>query len=472
VNTARTRVAAVLALTAAAVALLPATPAGAKPVPGPGWTTWGNSPVRQSRANTSELKVGNASKLKLAWSRPIGGTGAAQPLYLTRIAVAGKRRDIYVAAAESGRVSAFDAKTGKLLWAHELGAIDTGCAQMPKGVFGVTGTPVYDPSNGAVYAASADKLWALDVHSGQPLPGWPILLPIDQFHEHVWGAIALAHDHVYLGLASYCDRRPYSGRVLSVPTKGLAVDHQWVVVTTAAGDPGGGGIWGWGGIAVTADGHIWAASANANTAEGDPENLDHAESINELSSSLALLNSSHATGMPTKGDFGFGSTPINFKTTSCGALVASEGKDGAVYLWSRAKLAAGPVQRLEVAFPATLYGSPAWDPLTQQLYVTTSQSYAGVNSGLDALALTKGCKLRVAWNRKLGGQLNAVPTVANNTVIVATGTGQLRIYAAKTGRLVAQRTLGGAVFEAPIAVGGDVAVATWNQKLLVYRLPG
>ncbi len=57
--------------------------------------------------------------------------------------------------------------------------------------------------------------------------------------------------------------------------------------------------------------------------------------------------------------------------------MASEGKDGAVYLWRRAKLAAGPVQRLALAFPATLYGSPAWDPLTQQLFVTTSQGYAG-----------------------------------------------------------------------------------------------
>lgn len=471
-NTVRARAAAVLALAIAAASLAIAEPASAKPVPGPGWTTWGNSPVRQSRANTSTVTAGNASKLKLAWSRPIGGTGAAQPLYLTRVAVAGTTRDIYVTAAESGRVAAFDAKTGKPLWTRELGALDTGCLQMPKGVFGVTGTPVYDPASGYIYVAATDKLWALSVHTGTPRAGWPILLPIDQFHEHVWGAIALGHDHVYMGLASYCDRRPYSGRVLSVATKTAVVDHQWVVVNTVGGDPGGGGIWGWGGIAITADGHIWAASANANTAEGDPENLDHAESINELSSSLALLNSSHAKGMPTKGDFGFGSTPIVFKADGCGSLVASEGKDGAVYLWPRDKLAGAPTQRLEVAFPATLYGSPAWDPLTQQLFVTTSQSYAGVNSGLDALAVTKGCKLRLAWNRKLGGQLNAVPTVVNNTVAVATGTGQLRLYATKTGKLLAKREIGGAMFEAPIAVGGDVAVVTWNRKLVVYRLPG
>jgi outer membrane protein assembly factor BamB len=78
----------------------------------------------------------------------------------------------------------------------------------------------------------------------------------------------------------------------------------------------------------------------------------------------------------------------------------------------------------------------------------------------------------VAWNRKLGGQLNAVPTVVNNTVAVATGTGELRVYATKTGRLLASRTLGGAAFQAPIAIGRDVAVVTWASKLLVYRLRG
>jgi outer membrane protein assembly factor BamB len=438
---------------------------------GAGWTTWGNSPVRQSRASASALTVRRAHRLKLAWSRPLGGVGAAQPLYLTKIAIGGKRRDIYVAASESGRVTAFDARTGQALWARELGSLNTGCQQMPKGIFGVTGTPVYDPAGGFVYAAAVDKLWALNVHDGSPRAGWPVALPMDPYHEHVWGAIALGNGHVYLGLASYCDRRPYSGRVLSVSTATSAVDHSWTAVRTPGGEPGGGGIWGWGGVAITSDGHVWAASANANIAGGADEATDHAESVVELSSSLALLRSSHAPGMPHRGDFGFGSTPIVFKAEGCGALVAAEGKDGAVYLWKRARLAAGPVQRLALAFPATLYGSPAWDPRTQQLFLTTTQGYAGQPPGLDALAVTKNCRLRRVWTKNLGGQLSSVPTVVNNTVIVVTGTGRLRVYATRTGRLVAQRELGGAAFSAPIAFGRDVAVVTWGRKLRVFRLP-
>ena len=469
--TARGRAAAALAVAAVLLAPTAAVPPPAPAAEGAGWTTWGNSPARQSRASASLLTTANAKRLKLAWSRAIGGAGAAQPLYLKRIEIAGKRRDIYVAASEAGVVSAFDALTGKLVWAREVGTVDTGCLQMPKGTFGVTGTPVYDPASGFIYLAATDRLWAIDARTGEARQGWPVALPVNQYFEHVWGALALGNGHVYIALASYCDRRPYTGRVLSISTRTGAVDQSWTSVRTANGEPGGGGIWGWGGVAITSDGHVWAAVANANIAQGTDEALDNAESVVELSSSLRLLRASHAPGMPRKGDFGFGSTPVVFKSTRCGALVVAEGKDGAIYLWKRATLTAGPVQRLEVAFPATLYGSPAWDPRTQQLFLTSSQGYAGIGSGLSALELTGGCKLRRAWTKHLGGQLSAIPTVANDTVIVATGTGHLRVYAAKSGRLIANRELRGAAFAAPMAIGRDVAVVTWTRKLMVFRLP-
>src|SRR4029079_4796421 len=289
VITARTRAAGLFALAALALSLPASALAAAPATGGPGWTTWGNSPLRQSRASASSLTVKRAPRLKLAWSRALGGVGAAQPLYLTKIAIRGKRRDIYLTASESGRVTAFDARTGAPLWTRELGSLSTGCLQMPKGVFGVTGTPVYDPVSGFVCVAATDKLWALNVHDGAPRTGWPVSLRIDPYHEHVWGAIALGNGHVYFGIASYCDRRPYTGRVLAVSTMTGEVDHSWTSVNTATGDRGGGGIWGWGGVAITSDGHIWAAVANANIAQGQDESLDHAESVVELNSALGLL---------------------------------------------------------------------------------------------------------------------------------------------------------------------------------------
>ena len=170
---------------------------------------------------------------------------------------------------------------------------------------------------------------------------------------------------------------------VSVVAAGLgetATHH--VTVTTADGSPGGGSIWGWGGIAITSDDHVWAAIGNANTGASEDETEPYGDSVAELSPALALIGSGAAVGIPLHGDYGFGSTPIVFKPTKCAPLVTAEGKDGALYVWRRAALAAGPVQRLVLAFPATLYGSPAWDPTTQRLFLTTTQGYDGAPSGL------------------------------------------------------------------------------------------
>ena len=102
---------------------------------------------------------------------------------------------------------------------------------------------------------------------------------------------------------------------------------------------------------MTADGHVWAASANANIAGGADEATDHAESIVELSSALGLLQlEPRRRACRIHGDFGFGSTPIVFKAGGCGSLVAAEGKDGALYLWQRAQARGrpGPAPRARV----------------------------------------------------------------------------------------------------------------------------
>src|SRR5262249_28843677 len=147
---------------------------------------------------------------------------------------------------------------------------------------------------------------------------------------------------------------------------------------------GGGGIWGWGGVSVTQDGHVWAATANANGSSVTDDATANAESVVELSPDLQTLQVGHAPGMPHHGDFGFGSTPVIFTPVGCPTLVAAEGKDGILYVWRRLTVSHGPVQRLRIADLATLYGLPAWDARTQRLFATTSTGVPGVPSGLQA----------------------------------------------------------------------------------------
>ena len=143
-------------------------PRSRQPARGPGLDDLGQQPDPSVARDDIAADEQDGSGLRLAWTRDLGGVGNAQPLYLRGISIGGNARDIYIAAGERGRVVAYDALTGELLWKRELGALDTGCSEMPDGVFGVTGTPVYDPAGGFVYVAATDKLWAFDVRTGTP----------------------------------------------------------------------------------------------------------------------------------------------------------------------------------------------------------------------------------------------------------------------------------------------------------------
>jgi outer membrane protein assembly factor BamB len=451
-----------LALGAAVVALAAAPAAWAD------WATWGNGSMRQGVATESLLTSKNAKTLRLAWSRPIGGTGAAQPLAISGQAVPGGR--IYVAAAESGTVSAFVAQTGQLLWKRELGSLLTGCTQLPKGRFGITGTPTYDTTTGVLYVAALNYLYALDVRTGLDAPGWPIELGMDPHYEVIWGAVAQRGTSVYVATASYCDRRPYAGRVIRVDTTPPAHRAEtWYSVEDVV--PGGGGIWGWGGVAITPDGHVWAATANANAKTLNDDAHWNAESVVELSDHLGLLQVGHAKGMPIHGDYGFGSTPVVFTPKRCAPLVAAEGKDGVLYVWQRAALGKGPTQRIQLGFPGTLYGLPAWDSRTQKLYLTTSTGYRGIQSGLQVLKVNvPSCRVKLEYTRPLDHALDSVPTIANDVAVIGTGKGHVAIERTKDGKRIKTLKASGSVFAQPTVIGADVAVTDWKGRLTVFRL--
>jgi outer membrane protein assembly factor BamB len=435
------------------------------------WSTWGNGPQRLGRASSSLLLASNAGKLRLAWSRSLGGAMDAQPLFVADVPTSAGAVDVYVAASERGRVAAYVASSGKLLWSHDVGFQDTHCAQLPGGFFGVTGTPVYDRARNAIYVAGGQAFWALDASTGATLPGWPIPIPGSPAYEHVWGALALAGSTLYAGFASYCDREPYKGRLVAIDVDSGALS-QWLSVPTP-GPNGGGGIWGWGGPAIDPQtGDVLVATANAH-GKGLPgeEAAYDAESLVELTPGLQLVAHSHAPGMPVEGDYGFGSTPVLFRPRGCAPMIAAEGKDGVLYVWRRDAIDAGPTARLRVAYPATLYGLPAWDAHTGTLLLTTTIGANGFRAGLLAFKLDLSCRLRLAWSRSLGGQLSSTPTIANDTVLVDTGTKRLRVFRLRDGAPLASLPLAGVSFVAPIAVGGDVAAVSWGRELQVFRLP-
>jgi outer membrane protein assembly factor BamB len=451
----------------ALLALLALTPAASAQVGD--WATWGNSSARTGRATASLIRAGNAPKLVKAWSRTLDGYVDAQPLYAHAVAIpGGPPQNIYIVATESGTVSALAASTGRVLWTASLGVSVTGCAQIPDRRYGVTGAPTYDAARHAVYVTSRSLLWALDVTTGTPLPGWPIQLPFDENHEHVWGAITQNGLFLYLATASYCDKPPYKGRLLRVDLTDRSL-KEWDPVPTP-GPNGGGAIWGWGGVSIDPAGNVWAATGNAIGPDVKSEADYDAESVVELDADLNRLHGSHAPGVPTRGDYDFGATPLLFSPIGCGPVAAAENKNGYLYLWHRATLDSGPYQALQLSYPAILFGLPAWDPVSQTLFLTTTIGIGKVKAGLQAIRMT-GCRAHLVWTRPLGTVLNSVPTVVNNVVAVGTGSGHLRLFRATDGKPLLNRALGKPLFAAPIAVGRDLAIAGWTRRLDVFRLP-
>jgi hypothetical protein len=247
----------------------------------------------------------------------------------------------------------------------------------------------------------------------------------------------------------------------------------WYPVPVAGGN-GGGSVWGWGGVALDpASGDVWAATGNAIVgSEVANDRAGAADALVDLSADLSQVRAvSQPANVPASGDYDFGATPLLFRPAGCPPLVAALNKDGDLYLWRRDQLVQGPYQTIPLAFPATLFGVPAWDAATRTVFLTTTTGIRETHSGLQALRLVTGCRLRLSWTRALGSTLDSSPTIANNTVSVTTGTGHLRIFATVDGAPIVNFPLGRPMFVPPVVIGNDVAVTGWTRALTVYRLP-
>ena len=113
----------------------------------------------------------------------VDGLVDAQPLYLSKLTVAGATHNVVFVATEHDSVYAFDADTGTILWqvsligAGETTSDDRGCSQVTPEI-GITSTPVIDRNAGAhgtIYVVAMTKdassnyhqrLHALDITTG------------------------------------------------------------------------------------------------------------------------------------------------------------------------------------------------------------------------------------------------------------------------------------------------------------------
>ena len=458
-----------------AVALCLCTEAQAATSDPNAWTSYGYDNQLGNAVPTQTLTLKAVPELRLQWSRQLDGAVYASPLAAN---VDGEQ--LVFAATERGTVYALDAGSDQVVWQRSLGALAT-----PEcGTWGITSTGAIDLRRSLLFEIGADgTLHALDLATGTEAPGYPLTLVENNLYEYVWGGLRIAKERLYVVVASYCDVGPPGGpmpegRLLSIPLDTSTSPATWDPVP----EPGNiGGMWGWGGVSIDpGDGRVFTGVGNSY-AWSDAcmcyvDNAGYGDQIVALASDLSSVLDANNPGIPATGDSDFGAAPLLFHPKACPPLAAANNKDGALYVWNRDRLAAGPLLRLPLSDgTAAFVGSPGWSESKQVVYVAQSVLKEGgqrLGNGVTAWHVDPGCGFRPIWQAVLGDGNQATPLLTGN-VLFATGGkpgGFFGLNAANGSRLWSFTTSGRTV-AGMISVAGQLFGADTSGVLYAFSPP-
>ena len=355
-------------------------------------TYHGNAARTGWNANESTLTPANvAAHLGLVWQSPqldsvtLGGKVYlphiyGTPLYVDSLHVtAGTFAGVTVGAVITGTstgfvyaIKAFDTAgtttipPGTILWRKSLGqptpTIDGGVT------VGVLSTPTIDLATNRVYVTSdvtdsSGRNWdvfALDLGSGNVLPGWPLkinqntLNPINQNGPTTWegtaaesqrGALNLSPDGhlLYVPFGAYGDGG--AGWMVAVNTQTPALASAFAGAPTNVAFANGG-MWGSGGPAVDTNGNVMDTTGNSPSGSNNTPHVWGNSFLEwnpgtplQLNGTYTPWNYSQMDQNDT--DLGGGSPiviDLDPTTTSTPHLAAFGGKQGNAYLVDRANL--------------------------------------------------------------------------------------------------------------------------------------
>ncbi|GAA0664832.1 hypothetical protein GCM10010193_15270 [Kitasatospora atroaurantiaca] len=377
--------------------------------------------------------------LTKAWSAALDGAVYGQPL------VVGAR---VLAATENNTVYALDAGSGSVLWSRHLGS-PARRAELPCGnidPLGITGTPVYDPTTGLVFAVAelaggSHVLAGLDAATGEVVVRRGLDPPKGEAVAHQQrAALTLLNGRVvvaYGGLFGDCGR--YVGSVLSAPVTGAGPVRSYAVPTTREG-----GIWAPGGPVV--DGSRLLVSVGNGEATGGT--FDGSDSVLALSEELQRTDffAPSTWAEDNAADLDLGSlSPVRV-----GAFVLAVGKRGTGYVLDPEHLGGIGGERSQAKLcPA--YGGAA---------VSGSTVYLPCQDELLEVTVTGDGTLHTGWRMPLNG--SGSPVVGGGAVwVVDYGRGQLYALNPSDGRVLQQTSTGPLPhFVSPVLTGGLVLLGT------------
>jgi outer membrane protein assembly factor BamB len=345
--------------------------------PGAAWPTYGRTAARTGVAARVAAAAGPGG-LRISWQAHLDGAVYGQPL------LAGNR---VIAATENDTIYALNASTGQVSWRTHIGT-PVPLADLPCGdidPLGITGTPVYDPGNGLVYAVAETAgyhhvLVGVSVTSGAITVERDIPAPDGQpRYDQQRPALTLEDGRIYVAFGGlYGDCGPYRGSVVGVPVSGSGALVSYLVPTAREG-----AIWGTAGPVAGPGGTLYVSVGNGSVTS---TSFDGTDSVTALSPALRRVGifAPSSWYADSQNDLDLGSTEPALLAS--GMLVAL-GKSGTAYLVSSAQLGGvgGQVAQASVC-PA--YGAAA---------VQGSTVYEPCEQGGMAAISTAGDKLRVLW---------------------------------------------------------------------------
>ncbi len=421
------------------IATTPLTPTTPATLPDADWTTYHGNNTRTGYV----ANMPDPHKLTRAWKVRLDGAVYASPL------VVGGH---VIVVTEGDSLYSLDMHTGQTQWHTHVGT-PVPRSTLPCGdidPLGITGTPVYDPATGLVFAVAevsgpAHILVGVDVNTGQVKVRRSADAPgMEPRPQQQRSALLLSQGIVYIaygGLAGDCGN--YHGWVVGLRTDGQGSMRVFQVPTTRQG-----GIWAPAGPAVDAKGNIYVAVGNGAATQGS---WDHSDSILRLSPKLQLEDGFAPTGWQRENavDADLGSMgPLLLP----GGLVFADGKSGKGYLLKADDLGGIGGQALVMTI-CHAYGGAA---------AVGSIIFIPCSNGMMQAQVGPGIRLKPGW--KAPHLVAGSPVVGGHTVYnLDFHDGILYAFTMDTGAVIARTPVGQASrFATPALAGSYIFVGTFT----------
>lgn len=245
-------------------------------------TTYHND-IGRTGQNTAEtvltLQNVNSTTFGKLFTVNVDGQVYAQPLVLSSVTIGSGTHNVVYVATENDSVYALDANTGAQYWRASVGTPESS-SNLPYGhgpctnitpLYGITSTPVIDPSTGTLYVVARNgysyELHALAVGTGVEKAGWPVTISgtysgitFDGSQQNIRPALLLENGHLVFAAGSHCDQGTWYGWVFSYSA---STGKQEGIINV---EPDGhcAGVWmSGGGVAADSSGNLYFSTGNS-----------------------------------------------------------------------------------------------------------------------------------------------------------------------------------------------------------------